>query len=131
VRDRRNGPSSLADRTYPPADAVPDRSTLPQAWLDKLASATIPDIPVAQGSGTPTYPGREITDAEICSFTYECAHPDDLQTPPAGTLAITFDDGPAGGSEALWNYLESQGDKGKMTHFMIGSYITRKYVAVS
>lgn len=114
------------DRTYPPAGAVPDRATLPQAWLDKLASATIPNIPVAQGTGQPTYPGRQTTDPEICSFTYECSATDDLQVPPAGVLAITFDDGPAGGSDALWKYLESRGDQGKVTHFMIGSYITRK-----
>lgn len=107
---------------------MPDRSTLPQAWLDKLASASIPNIPVAVGTGQPTYPGREITDPEICSFTYECSHPDDLQTPPAGILAITFDDGPAGGSDSLWKYLDAQNGKGNVTHFMIGSYITRKLV---
>lgn len=48
--------------------------------------------------------------------------------PPAGRYAMTFDDGPAEGSQALSAVLGELGARSHATHFMIGSYITRKWV---
>lgn len=113
---------------YPPGGAIPPVSTLPKSWLDKLSSLHLPNIPVAQGTGRPTYGSLSPTSPEVCSFTYECDHPEDLKVPPAGRLALTFDDGPAEGSDALWNILGELGAKGQATHFMIGSYMLKKWV---
>lgn len=113
---------------YPPIGAIVERNNVPQAWLDRLSTLSLPNIPVATGAETrqPQYAGRSPTDPEICSFTYECDNPEDLKAPAAGKLAFTFDDGPSGGSEALENYMQEANARADATHFMIGGYIAGK-----
>ena len=93
-------------------NVIVDSSRIPKAWLDKLATINLPNIPVAvdpSKSGRPTYPGRDVSDKAICSFTYSCTADDDIFKPAA-----------------LEAYLKSQNAMGDATHFMIGSYITYK-----
>jgi peptidoglycan/xylan/chitin deacetylase (PgdA/CDA1 family) len=104
---------------------------VPRAWLDKLATVQVPNIPVSTDpshSGRPSYAGHQNDDKAICSFTYQCVDDEDLYAPEAGHMAVTFDDGPSGGSEELEKYLRSQGAMGIATHFIIGSYVTYGYV---
>lgn len=102
-------------------------SSVPRAWLDKLASVSVPNIPISTDpsrSGRPSYAGYQGGDKAICSFTYQCVDDEDIYKPDAGKWAPTFDDGPSGGSEELERYLRSQGAMGDATHFIIGSYVT-------
>jgi peptidoglycan/xylan/chitin deacetylase (PgdA/CDA1 family) len=62
----------------------------------------------------------------ICSFTYGCSSSEDLKDAPAGRLAVSFDDGPAAGTDLLWRYMGENRARGVGTHFMIGSYIVNK-----
>ena len=114
---------------YPPVNQIVQTSNIPKAWLDKLATIKLPNIPVStdpQNKGTPQYAGFAADSKDVCSFTYECVADGDIYRPAAGKWAATFDDGVAEGSEALETFLKSQGAMGKATHFMIGSYISYK-----
>ncbi|KAI9633097.1 uncharacterized protein MKK02DRAFT_3485, partial [Dioszegia hungarica] len=109
---------------YPATNQIPPDSSIPKAWLDKLASIHLPsDVPVSTGTPLPAYGSRSKSDPAICSFTYECRNPEDLYAPTAGSISFTFDDGVSGGSDSLRNYMAGMGTMGKATHFMIGSYI--------
>ncbi|RSH91099.1 hypothetical protein EHS25_010275 [Saitozyma podzolica] len=111
--------------SYPASGATPPSSSIPAAWLSKLASISLPNVqPSTQNNGYPTYAnGESGADSTICSFTYGCTTSDDLFNPPAGVLALTFDDGPAAGSDQLYTFLEQNGASAKATHFMIGGSI--------
>lgn len=65
---------------------------LPQAWKDKLASITLPDVPVSNpNNGYPTYSnGKAGSDPSICSFTYACTTSDDLYNAPDGIWAVSL-----------------------------------------
>ncbi|KAJ7765246.1 carbohydrate esterase family 4 protein [Mycena metata] len=110
---------------FPPAH--PDTSKLPAAWVTALNAAVarkaIPDIPVSvlNGAGTPTYGSLDPNGPEVCSATFQCRIPGDIWDAPAGTLGLSFDDGPEAGTESLLAYLDTQ--KQQVTHFMIGSNI--------
>lgn len=69
---------------YPGPGSSPNVSTIPQAWLDKLATVNLPNVPVATpDGGRPTYPNNEDDgDSTICSFTDQCRVEDDLYSPP-------------------------------------------------
>lgn len=68
---------------YPGPGSTPNVSTIPQAWLDKLATVNLPNVPVATpDGGRPTYPNNEDDgDSTICSFTDQCRVEDDLYSP--------------------------------------------------
>ncbi|KAK7039655.1 carbohydrate esterase family 4 protein [Favolaschia claudopus] len=115
---------------YPPGPpAAPDVSKLPAAWVaalnDAVSRKAIPDIPLslnASDGGNPTYPnGLDPNGPEICSATYKCRIDGDIWDGPAGTVGISFDDGPEAGTDDLLAFLES--NKQKVTHFLIGSNI--------
>lgn len=110
---------------YPPSGATPPNSTIPQAWIDKLASITLPTFgPSNPNNGYPTYAnGESPSDSTICSFTYACTTSDDLYNPPDGVLALTFDDGPGPSSSNLYDFLKANNASSKATHFMIGGNI--------
>lgn len=69
---------------YPSPGSTPNISTIPQAWLDKLATVQLPNVSVATATGdVPTYPNNENDgDSNICSFTTQCVEPEDLFSPP-------------------------------------------------
>ncbi|WVW84752.1 hypothetical protein I302_106787 [Kwoniella bestiolae CBS 10118] len=110
---------------YPAPGSSPPTDSLPQAWLDKLKSITLPDIkPSNPNNGYPTYAdGETPQDQHICSFTYECTTDEDLYNPPSGTFALSFDDGPTNVSPDLYDYLASNNISTAVTHFMIGGNI--------
>ncbi|KAK4685257.1 chitin deacetylase, partial [Tremellales sp. Uapishka_1] len=109
---------------YPGTSASPGASTLPQAWIDKLATVTLPSFgPSTQNNGYPKYDGLDGAGATVCSFTYECTTADDLLNPPNGVFALSFDDGPTTASASLYSYLAENGISGDATHFMIGGNI--------
>ncbi|WRT67848.1 uncharacterized protein IL334_004822 [Kwoniella shivajii] len=110
---------------YPAAGATPPTDSLPQAWLDKLKSITLPDVSVATpNNGYPTYANGETPqDQKICSFTYECTTEDDLYNPPNGVFALSFDDGPTSASPSLYDFLAKNNASTAATHFMIGGNI--------
>ncbi|KDQ11597.1 carbohydrate esterase family 4 protein [Botryobasidium botryosum FD-172 SS1] len=114
---------------YPQATPLTLQSTpaVPQAWLAALDAATkaglIPAIaPSKLVNGSPTYDGNA-NGPEICSATYQCRGPADLEIwdSPPGTVAISFDDGPAPASVRLYDFLKQNNQRA--THFMIGSNI--------
>jgi len=110
---------------YPAGSSTPPSSSLPASWLAKLASITMPNVSVSQpNNGYPQYPGGESgADQTICSFTYACTTEDDLYNPPAGVVALSFDDGPTPASIELYDYLIANNVSDKATHFMIGSNV--------
>ncbi|WVQ96469.1 hypothetical protein IAU59_003574 [Kwoniella sp. CBS 9459] len=110
---------------YPGAGSTPSRDSLPQAWLDKLASIQLPDIqPSSPNNGYPTYTGGESgADEHICSFTYQCTTDEDLLNPPSGVFALNFDDGPGAASPDLYAFLAENNIADAATHFMIGGNI--------
>ncbi|KAJ7704191.1 carbohydrate esterase family 4 protein [Mycena olivaceomarginata] len=111
----------------PPAS--PDVSTLPAAWVaalnDAISRKVIPDVPLsnnASDGGSPTYPnGADPNSPDICSATYQCRLPGDIWDGPAGTIGISFDDGPEAGTADLLGFLGEKNQR--VTHFLIGSNI--------
>ena len=74
---------------------------MPQAWKDALNAAVqagkIPNIPLGHqtSSGSnPTYGSLDPNGPEVCSGTYQCRIPGQIWDAPAGTLGLSFDDGP-------------------------------------
>ncbi|WWC88619.1 uncharacterized protein L201_003532 [Kwoniella dendrophila CBS 6074] len=112
-------------QNYPAAGSTPPSNGLPQAWLDKLKSITLPDVSVATpNNGYPTYANGETpSDEKICSFTYECTTKEDLYNPGQGIFALSFDDGPTNASPALYDFLAKNNASTAATHFMIGGNI--------
>ncbi|WVR06396.1 hypothetical protein IAU60_003427 [Kwoniella sp. DSM 27419] len=110
---------------YPYAGSTPPSSGLPQAWLDKLKSITLPNVSVSNpNNGYPTYAnGESGADQHICSFTYQCTTEDDLLNPPNGVFALSFDDGPSAASPGLYDFLAKNQIASAATHFMIGGNI--------
>ncbi|KAK8858651.1 hypothetical protein IAR55_002880 [Kwoniella newhampshirensis] len=110
---------------YPDPSGTPPTSSLPQAWLDKLKSITMPGVnPSSPNNGYPTYANGETpSDSTICSFTYACTTKEDLYNPPANTLALSFDDGPTNASPSLYDFLAKNNIASAATHFMIGGNI--------
>ncbi|OWZ62787.1 chitin deacetylase [Cryptococcus neoformans] len=111
---------------YPGPGSTPNVSTIPQAWLDKLATVNLPNVPVATpDGGRPTYPNNEDDgDSTICSFTDQCRVEDDLYSPPGEKIwALSFDDGPTDVSPALYDYLAQNNISSSATHFMIGGNV--------
>ncbi|KIR36165.1 chitin deacetylase [Cryptococcus deuterogattii MMRL2647] len=111
---------------YPSPGSTPNVSTIPQAWLDKLATVQLPNVSVATASGEiPTYPNNEDDgDSTICSFTDQCVEPDDLFSPPGEKIwALSFDDGPTDVSPGLYDFLAQNNISSKATHFMIGGNV--------
>ncbi|KAH8088075.1 hypothetical protein HD553DRAFT_367411 [Filobasidium floriforme] len=112
---------------YPAPGTTPPTSSLPQAWLDRLAAVTAsPDFPkfgpTQPNNGYPTYAnGLKGTDPEVCSFTYECISEEDLTDAPQGVVGLNFDDGPTPFSPDLYDYIEKNNISA--THFMIGGNI--------
>jgi hypothetical protein len=82
---------------YPAPGTTPPTSSLPQAWLDRLAAVTAsPDFPkfgpTQPNNGYPTYDnGLKGTDPEVCSFTYECISEEDLVDAPQGVVGVSLD----------------------------------------
>ncbi|EAL21220.1 hypothetical protein CNBD2750 [Cryptococcus deneoformans B-3501A] len=126
---RRGAPDPKASdylSYYPSPGSTPNVSTIPQAWLDKLATVQLPNVSVATANdGRPTYPNNENDgDSEICSFTDQCYVEDDLYSPPGEKVwALSFDDGPTDVSPALYDYLAQNNISSSATHFMIGGNI--------
>jgi hypothetical protein len=77
--------------SYPASGVTPPSSSIPAAWLSKLASISLPNVqPSTQNNGYPTYAnGESCADSTICSFTYGCTTSDDLFNPPDGVLAVS------------------------------------------
>ncbi|KAK4684056.1 chitin deacetylase, partial [Tremellales sp. Uapishka_1] len=110
--------------SYPSTTVSPAASTLPQAWIDKLATITLPSFgPSSPNNGYPTYTNGSGTDADICSFTYQCTVESDLLNPPDGVFALSFDDGPTSASPTLYTFLAANNISADATHFMIGGNI--------
>ncbi|WVQ83206.1 hypothetical protein IAT38_005345 [Cryptococcus sp. DSM 104549] len=126
---RRAAPDPSADNYtsyYPDSWKTPNTSTIPQAWLDKLATVSLPNVSVATANGgRPKYPDNENDgDSTICSFTDQCVEPEDLYEPPtAKVYALSFDDGPSDGSQALYDFLSESNLNHIATHFMIGGNV--------
>lgn len=79
--------------------------------------------------GSPVYPkGLDPTGSEVCSATYQCRGGGDLWDAPAGTVALSFDDGPLAPSPRLYKFLK--GNNVHATHFFIGGNV-RTYEAFS
>jgi len=86
-----------ATETYPPALKVPEVSTIPQAWLDKLKAvesqiAPVPiSTPVAsKDSNAVTYPnGTNLEGKDVCAFTTGCTMPDDIYAGPESTFLVS------------------------------------------
>lgn len=138
---------------YPGPGSTPNVSTIPQAWLDKLATVNLPNVPVATpDGGRPTYPNNEDDgDSTICSFTDQCRVEDDLYSPPGekiwavsviyfsihchlenvinAGIQLSFDDGPTDVSPALYDYLAQNNISSSATHFMIGGNVITSYVS--
>ncbi|KAK7044290.1 carbohydrate esterase family 4 protein [Favolaschia claudopus] len=105
-----------------------DTNSIPSKWVDALNDAisrkAVPDIPVPTmgKDGNPAYPnGGDPNSPEICSATYQCRIDGDVWDGPAGTVALSFDDGPEAGTNQLLSFLASKNQKS--THFLIGSNI--------
>ncbi|ORX40039.1 hypothetical protein BD324DRAFT_616024 [Kockovaella imperatae] len=124
-RDPPNPNDPNFQNSYPPGWATPPVSSLPQSWLNKLASIQLPNVSVSNpNNGYPTYAdGESPSDSTICSFTYQCTTSTDLVNPPDGVIAISFDDGPTDESPTLYAYLQENNIASHVTHFMIGSNI--------
>ncbi|WVQ73100.1 hypothetical protein IAR50_002664 [Cryptococcus sp. DSM 104548] len=126
---KRDAPNYDADNYtlyYPDAWTTPNSTVIPQAWLDKLANLTMPNVSVATMSGDrPTYPNNEDDgDSTICSFTDQCVVDDDLYVPSGEKVfALSFDDGPTDVSEDLYAFLAENNASAKATHFMIGGNV--------
>ncbi|WWC70829.1 uncharacterized protein I206_104781 [Kwoniella pini CBS 10737] len=110
---------------YPSPGATPGTDKLPQAWVDKLNSITLPNVSVSNpNNGYPTYAdGETPSDQHICSFTYECTTDEDLYNAPSGIFALSFDDGPTDASPDLYSFLATNNISTAATHFMIGGNI--------
>ena len=68
------------------------------------------------------YPkGLDPTGSEVCSATYQCRGGGDLWDAPAGTVALSFDDGPLAPSPRLYKFLK--GNNVHATHFFIGGNV--------
>ena len=82
---------------YPPAYATPNATTLPKAWVDKLASIKLPDNnPVASKTGCCTIrynvngKTTDGMDPSICSFTAGCHTDNDLFLGPDGVFVVSI-----------------------------------------
>ncbi|KAK7044325.1 carbohydrate esterase family 4 protein [Favolaschia claudopus] len=113
---------------YPPEPpTLPDVKSIPASWISALNDAVsrkaIPDIPPSKldSGGNPTYAGKDPNSPEICSSTYQCRIDGDIWDAPAGSIGLSFDDGPEAGSEKLIAYLKTVNQP--VTHFLIGSNI--------
>ncbi|KAK7039785.1 carbohydrate esterase family 4 protein [Favolaschia claudopus] len=103
-----------------------DEKLIPPKWVDALNDAVarkaIPNVgvPKSENGGNPVYPnGGDPNSPEICSATYQCRIDGDVWDGPAGTVALSFDDGPSDGTSQLLSFLASKNQK--TTHFLIGS----------
>lgn len=110
-----------------PSD-TPDSTKMPQAWKDALNAAVqagkIPNIPLGHqtSSGSnPTYGSLDPNGPEVCSGTYQCRIPGQIWDAPAGTLGLSFDDGPLPPSDRLYAFLKQ--NNLHATHFFIGENI--------
>jgi hypothetical protein len=75
---------------YPAPGSPPDPALLPKAWITKLKSIKLPDVPVAVLiDGSPDYGDLDGSGELVCSFTYGCTTDDDLVHPPDGILAVS------------------------------------------
>lgn len=79
---------------YPIAGDVPPVSGIPKAWLDKLKSVKIADVPVATkiAENQVEYPaGINIASKEVCAFIgTACARADDIVDIPEGVLGVSL-----------------------------------------
>ncbi|KAF8309356.1 glycoside hydrolase/deacetylase [Clavulina sp. PMI_390] len=90
--------------------------------LFRRDTAASPTFGSPGAAGSPVYPsGDDPTSATICSATYECQAKGDIWDAPAGTVALSFDDGPLAPSPTLYAFLKSKGVHA--THFFIGGNV--------
>ncbi|KZW03178.1 glycoside hydrolase/deacetylase [Exidia glandulosa HHB12029] len=119
---------------YPPAGGVPSQNEadIPATWLAAYkaakAAGKIPNIPVSQinvpHQNFPYYGGLDPMGPEVCSSTPKCKNGQgDIWDAPAGTIGISFDDGPWAGTEGLLDFLESVNQPA--THYCIGRNIAQ------
>ncbi|KAL1412790.1 hypothetical protein Q8F55_000538 [Vanrija albida] len=129
---RQNGPPNPASPDfathYPPQGQPPNGTWIPQPWLDKLKSITLPpNNPVATLTGCCTVQYPNIAQGgmspDICSFTAGCHTPTDFFDAPNNTFVLTFDDGPGDASQTLYTFLKGNNISNRATHFMIGGNI--------
>jgi len=72
--------------------------------------------------GSPVYPnGTDPASSDVCSATYQCRGVGDIWDAPAGTVALSFDDGPLPQSLPLYQFLKV--NNVHPTHFFIGGNI--------
>ncbi|CAH7686645.1 hypothetical protein BY996DRAFT_4580350 [Phakopsora pachyrhizi] len=112
-----------SERDYPPdgTHGPTPRALWVEAYKAHKAAGRIPSIPPAKKSenGLISYgPGIDGKSPEICSWTLDCRSPSDISNAPENMFGVSFDDGPADGTEVLMQFLTSQ--KQKATHFTIG-----------
>ncbi|KAI0053654.1 carbohydrate esterase family 4 protein, partial [Auriscalpium vulgare] len=139
---RQNADLANDGQTYPQVGSpawsaawpvsTPDSNAMPQAWKDALnnavAAGKIPNIPVSSGpaNASPVYPaGNDPNTLPVCSATYKCRLPGDVWDAPAGTVGISFDDGPLPTSDPLYAFLKQ--NNVQATHFFIGVNIVSNW----
>ncbi|KAI0028332.1 hypothetical protein K488DRAFT_26653, partial [Vararia minispora EC-137] len=113
--------------------ATADTTTMPKAWTDALNTAVqtgrIPSIPVstqASPDATPAYDGvADPSIPPVCSSYAQCRITGQIWDAPAGTIGISFDDGPLPArrtpSDDLYAFLQQNNIPS--THFYIGTNI--------
>lgn len=85
--------------TYPPALKVPEVSTIPKAWLDKLEAVKgqIANVPVSTpvnstDSNAVTYPNNTaayLESKDVCAYTTGCVTAD-IRDGPHGTFMVSI-----------------------------------------
>jgi hypothetical protein len=114
------------DNTYPTALETPPESSIPQAWIDALDTATsaglIPDIvPSVLVDGAPTYPGKIGYSNDTCNWSItNCLGVNDVSSVPDNEWTVSFDDGPTGVSSKLYDFLYENDQAA--THFMVSFF---------